>query len=92
MFEFMGGLNGDDYCPSYEEDRYIPGEDNEYGVRTRRPTKCKTCGSSRVYWTSVAGRWILFDKNADMNTRKDACHKCHRGRFDKLFRGKNEQL
>ena len=85
MFGFMGGLNGDDYCPSYEEDRYIPGEDNEYDVGTRRSTRCNTCGSSHVYWKNVASRWILFDKNADMNTRKDACHKCHRGRFDKIM-------
>lgn len=85
MFEFMGGLNGDDYCPSYDEDRYIPGEDNEYGVCTTRSVKCNICGSDNVYWTDVAGRWILFDKNADMSTRKDACHKCHRRKFNKIM-------
>jgi hypothetical protein len=91
MFAFMGGLNGDDYCPSYEDDRYIPGEDGEYSATTRRPTKCNTCGSTYVYWTNVDGRWILFDKNVDMNTRKDACHKCHRKRFDRLRRGENDR-
>ena len=86
MFEFIGGLNGDDYCPSYEDDRYIPGEDGEdYNISTRRSVKCNTCGSMHVYWTNVAGRWILFDKNANMNIRKDACHKCHRKRFNKIY-------
>ena len=85
MFEFMGGLNGDDYCASYEEDRYIPGEDAEYGVCTTRSAKCNICGNAHVYWTNVAGRWILFDKNADMRTRKDACHKCHSKRFNKIY-------
>lgn len=90
MFEFIGGLNGDDYCPYDEDGMYIPGEDGEnYITHTRRSTKCNTCGSMDVYWTSVAGRWILFDKNADMNLRKDACHKCHRVRFDALYGGKN---
>lgn len=85
MFEFIGGLNGDDYCPSYEDDRYIPGEDGEdCNISTRRSVKCNTCGSMSVYWTNVAGRWILFDKNANMNIRKDACHKCHRKRFNKI--------
>lgn len=90
MFEFIGGLNGDDYCPYDEDDRYIPGEDGEDNVAyIRRSAKCNTCGSADVYWTDVAGRWILFDKNANMDLRKDACHKCHRKRFDKLFGVKN---
>ncbi len=50
MFEFIGGLNGDDYCPYDEDGMYIPGEDGEnYITHTRRSTKCNTCGSMDVY-------------------------------------------
>lgn len=50
MFEFIGGLNGDDYCPYDEDGVYIPGEDGEnYITHTRRSTKCHRVRFDALY-------------------------------------------
>lgn len=84
MFEFIGGLNGDDYCPYSECDRYEPGEDGGYSnYYMRPPVRCNVCSSTNVYWKQVSGRWILFDKN--FSSDKIVCHKCHIKRFNRAL-------
>jgi hypothetical protein len=83
MFPFFGGLNGDGYEPDLYNDAYIPGEDGWSGY-TQKPVQCRVCKSISVYWTQVCGIWVLFDKNTDLKTQKDACHSCHRRRFEAI--------
>ena len=83
MFPFFGGLNGDGYECDMDSDTYIRGEDGGCGY-PRKQVQCNICKSIRVYWRLVCGQWVLFDKNADMKTRKDACHACHRSRFERI--------
>ena len=81
---FFGGLNGDGYECDVDGEAYVEGEDGPKNY-TPELTQCKVCKSIRVYWTQVCGKWVLFDRNADMKTRKDACHACHRQRFQNIM-------
>lgn len=64
MFPFFGGINGDDPCPTHDQESAGRLDDREYAhVYEPKPVTCKRCGENGLRWVQIDGNWRLFKKN-----------------------------